>query len=353
MGFRTASASDYAELLKETSKNASGVSKWEEYFLQPLQESFETAGKQISAKTSYDISSAYANYKKSQLSLLQNQALATGFKEQASEDLKSQYESAFATSKAEEASNLQTLSQQYQKQLQTEETRLLEEGANLANLEKAIFDFRGVDTDDLETLGYYETVDGETRLTDKGKAFIDETLNAPILIGEGKKATMSRFSDYLYDTDSDLYDYYIKNLGSVRETIGGLAPTDVSYDLSDYNNLFKDMNTAEIKTSEEFVTRVNAAETKIKDSMKHFLRVNRYDDVTNEDVDALTLDELINISMGSEMGIGYSGNSKGERLKAYEDIVKILETTDSKTADRKSGDFRHKIAVAIRKKKGK
>lgn len=227
MAFRVASSSDYAKLQKTANKNIEGVSQWEQYFLQPLQESFETAGKQITEQTNYDISGAYANYKKQQLNLLQNQALGTGFKEQAGTNLLSQYQTAFGEAKAEETSKLTTLAQQYQKSLAEEESRLLKRGQQFADIEKAIYDFRGVDMSKLEDLGYYENIDGAYQLTEAGKDLIDETLNLGIVSDDGK--TVSRFSDYIYETKPELYDFYTKNIEDIRELVGGLSRSDTAY----------------------------------------------------------------------------------------------------------------------------
>lgn len=330
MAFRTATSSDYAELLKSRNKNQQGISMWEEYFLQPVQSSFETAGKQISAQTNYDISSAYANYKKTQLNLLQNQALATGYKEQVGDELKSQYDTAFATAKAQESSRLQELNQEYQKVINAEENRLLEEGSKLANIEKSIFDFRNVSVDDLETLGYYETIDGETRLTDKGRAFIDETLNSAILTGKGKDATATWFSDYLRTTDEDLYDYYVQNLGTVRETIGGLSPTDMSYDLSDYNTLYKDKDTGKIEYKRDLAETINKYEGEIKNALKNKLSTRAYslmNDVDMEDFLRKT---------ASYFGISYPENNASEqdKAKAYKALLNKINSVSDHINDR-------------------
>ena len=255
MAFRVASGSDYAKLQKTANKNVEGVSQWEQYFLQPLQESFETAGKQISAQTSYDISGAYANYKKQQLNLLQNQALGTGFKEQAGASLLSQYQTAFGEAKAEETSKLTTLAQQYQKSLAEEESRLLKRGQQFADIEKAIYDFRGVDMSKLEDLGYYKNIDGVYQLTEAGKDLIDETLNLGIVSDDGK--TVSRFSDYIYETQPELYDFYTQNIEDIRELVGGLSRSDTAYSKEerhynlDVSDVEKDLSTWQSRVKSE------------------------------------------------------------------------------------------------------
>lgn len=231
MGFRVASASDYADLLKTSNKNSEGISQWEQYFLQPLQESYETAGKQISAQTSYDISSAYANYKKQQLNILQNQTLGTGFKEQVGSDLLSQYQSEYATAQSEGSEKLLTLQQQYQKALATEEQSLLERGEKLRNIENYLWEFGGVDTSKIEELGYVKTVPGGYELTEKGIDYFDQMMNKgkEYIDKETNQTKLDRFSDYLAEADPELYDFYVKNIEDVREVVGGLSRSDVTY----------------------------------------------------------------------------------------------------------------------------
>lgn len=230
MGVRVASGSDFAQLQKTANKNLEGVSQWERYFLQPLQESVEAAEKQITAQTSYDISSAYANYKKQQLNLLQNQALGTGFKEQVGSQLQSEYQTAFAEAQVEGASRLQSLQQQYQKTLAEEESRLLERGQQFADIEKIAYEFGGVDVSKLEDLGYYENINGVYQITDAGIDYFDKIFNqGKIVKDEEGKEVVKRFSDYLYDTDPELYEFYAQNIGDVREMVGGLSRSDATY----------------------------------------------------------------------------------------------------------------------------
>ena len=68
-------------------------------------------------QANYDISQAYANYKKQQLNLLQSQRLGTGFKENVSSILKSNYGNLFRGIKKEEAQNLADLEQAYLKKV--------------------------------------------------------------------------------------------------------------------------------------------------------------------------------------------------------------------------------------------
>ena len=229
MAWIAATASDYAEAVKQYNKDAQGVSDWERYFLQPTQQAFETAASQVQQQTQYDISGAYANYLKNQRNIAQQSQLGTGFKEQVSQQLRDQYSSAFEQAKTEEAQQLTELQSEYQDTLATNEEALLQQGEQLAALEQAIYNYAGVDTSKLGLsveqggLGYYTTDEsGVTTLTDRGKAFFDEQLNT---IGESGKS----FSDWLYQTDSELYDFYTSNPDLAKQLIGGLEPGDVKF----------------------------------------------------------------------------------------------------------------------------
>lgn len=291
MGFRVASASDYADLLKTSNKNLEGISQWEQYFLQPLQESFEAAGKQISAQTSYDISSAYANYKKQQLNILQNQTLGTGFKEQVGSDLLSQYQSAYATAQTEGADKLSKLQQQYQKTLATEEQSLLERGEKLRNIENYLWEFGGVDTSKIEELGYVKTVPGGYELTEKGIDYFDKMMNS----GKQGKDKVEHFSDYLAEADPELYDFYVKNIEDVREVVGGLSRSDVTY------------------SPEE-----RAYDISITENMKNIAKKINVENILSTTFDASEVDKLMNFT-AAELGLRApdKNTTKAKRNELY------------------------------------
>lgn len=229
MAWIAATASDYAEAVKQYNKDAQGVSDWERYFLQPTQQAFETAASQVQQQTQYDISGAYANYLKSQRNIAQQSQLGTGFKEQVSQQLRDQYSSAFDQAKTEEVRQLTELQTDYQDILATNEEALLQQGERLAALEQAVYNYAGVDTSKLGVteadggLEYYTTDEnGVTTLTDKGKAFFDEQFNT--VENDG-----SSFSNWLYQTDRELYDFYTSNPDLAKQLIGGLEPGDVKF----------------------------------------------------------------------------------------------------------------------------
>ena len=212
MAFKVASASDYQSLLKQYNKNAQGISEWERMFLQPLQEEYSQATKAVQKQTSYDISGAYANYKKQQMNIMQNQQLGTGFKEQIVSDLKSVYDVEYAEAKAAESQNLSKISQSYLSQIAESEKSLLETGEKLSALEQEIYNFAGItDLSKLATsteaeggLGYFDIINGRYEITERGRDFFDRILNAKY--GEGENAQF--FTDYLSQNNPELYAIY-------------------------------------------------------------------------------------------------------------------------------------------------
>lgn len=241
-------ASDYAALLKEYQAKQAGVKKWEDIFLQP----YQTAAEQVSTQTQYDISGAFAQYKKSQLSAMQNMQLGTGFKEQIASDLASQYGSAYSQLKQEEVSQLGQLQTSYLQTLAQQEEALIEQGEQFAELENKMFEFAGITRTQAESeygaelgsegtgLGYFENKgEGVYNITERGVDFYDELLNLGVATGEkdkeGNKIYKS-FRDYLLEQEeNELYDFYTQNSDIVKQLVGGLESGDVSYDSNERN----------------------------------------------------------------------------------------------------------------------
>lgn len=236
-------ASDYAALLKEHQAKQAGVKKWEDIFLQP----YQTAAEQVSTQTQYDISGAFAQYKKSQLNVMQNMQLGTGFKEQIASDLASQYGSAYSQLRQEEASQLGQLQTSYLQTLAQQEEALTEQGERFAEIESALYDYMGItDTSLLERaygvdggLGFFEmTEPGSYKITERGIDAFDKALNDYYNATEEDRGQL--FTDYLAEQNPELLDWYKQNSGLVRELVGGLEAGDVSYDESERDIKWKD-----------------------------------------------------------------------------------------------------------------
>lgn len=216
----------FNQLIKQYQKDAQGVSLWEKY-LTGLSETYEQGEQAIQEKTGYDISGAYANYKKSQLNLLHNQKLGTGLKEQLSSDLQSSYASAYGELKSAEAEQIQKLQSSITSAYTSAEKQVAQSAEQLSKITDYLYEFGNIDTSLLEKsreaggLGYFETSDGETRLTSYGKAGLGA------LMYQGKDG--KTFTDYLYEADRDLYDWYMNNLDLARGTIAGFEPGTTSF----------------------------------------------------------------------------------------------------------------------------
>lgn len=238
----TGTASDILQAMKEEQTKQAGVKKWEDIFLAPLQESSKLASEAVSRQTSYDISEAYANYKKAELGIMRNQRLASGFRNQLASELKSDYEKQYASARAEEASSLFDIASKYQteatEQITSAEKTLTEQATKLKKLEDYLIEYSGADASKFTTsveqggLGYYAPVEGQPgtyELTDLGKDYFDKYLHS--YVGEGDSKTL--FSDYLRENDEELYDFYTQNKAAFNKYIGGLEETDMSYDAKD------------------------------------------------------------------------------------------------------------------------
>lgn len=231
MAIISATASDYAEAVRERKKNIQGVSEWERMFLQPLQKQFETDVQQATEKTSYDISSAFANYKQQQRNLMQNQTLSEGFKQQIAKDLQASYGAEYEAKSSAGRENVKSLTQEYLKNLQSGESALQEQGAKLQKIEQSLLDFAGKSYSDLETEGFVSSNDAqEYTLTEKGKDFFNELLNSKYGTTYDKKGNVLTegqwFSDYLSEQDAELYDFLVGNTALIDEVVAGGVAKD-------------------------------------------------------------------------------------------------------------------------------
>lgn len=217
MAIYTGKASDYAELQKESLVKQSGVMDWEKFLLNTQE------GQSIQATADYDISQAYANYKQSEMNALQNTKLRSGFREKIASDLASSFEQQATQSRLNELSKLTQLSSAY-------DERLIKAGEQLSAIEKAAYEYGGVDLTKLGVgvdeggLGHYTNTNGTMELTNYGRAYFDKIFSTP------------GFSEYLYEESPELYEYYASNVGDVREMVGGLDREDTSYDPDRYIN---------------------------------------------------------------------------------------------------------------------
>jgi hypothetical protein len=227
--------SDITKALKDEQIKQAGVKKWEDIILNPYKALAEAESEAVSTRTKYDISDAYANYKKSELNVMRNQRLGSGFKRQIAADLKSEYEKQYEAEKLEEASNIYDITSKYetaaQKEIQSQEKQITDYASKLKKLEDYVYKFAGVDPTKANMaigsggLGFYSPVKGsvgEFEITDIGKDFFDKTLHSANTEGQ-------LFSTYLLENDNDLYDFYAQNKGAFNKYIAGLDVLDYDY----------------------------------------------------------------------------------------------------------------------------
>lgn len=250
MPYYTGLASDYAQLMKEEKKNKQGVSQWEQFFLQPLQQQYASAITEAQSQAQYDIAGAYSAY---QASLRQSKmsSMWTGQKEQVSNYLENAYKSTYANALQKQESSIGQAASSYSEALTAENKRLTEIGAQFSNLEQLAYkyakeneDFGDVDLSKFYTIGN----DGAMSLNEAGMDFWDRVLNAKYDDGETRD-----FATYLSEENPSMYNFYRENIGQVRSLVGGLDPADFEYSAKERPETL----TSQIKYSDRLVGQVD------------------------------------------------------------------------------------------------
>ena len=148
---------DYTQSVKEHVPEGKNKSLWEEFFTGTTSQ-YQTLTQQTQDVYAYDISSAYANYKQQQLQLQMNQQLGEGFKQQLGTQLQSQYGSAFADIKSQEASALSKVNTEYLKDIAEGEEKFAKIGKQVKQLDKLVQEYDATKTTKTAPLGdIYET----------------------------------------------------------------------------------------------------------------------------------------------------------------------------------------------------
>lgn len=245
MAYITGTTADVVEAQKSARSSLYGGKKWEEYFLQPTKQYYQAAGEAVQQQTAYDISQAYANYKQQELALLQQQQLGTGFKEQQSSALQSQYGQTYSGLKSTELQNLMNVESQYQSTLAKEEERLAKQASQYQKLDRAVQEYfkqykdRIPGFEDIESFENLYDVDktGTKTLSERGKLLYEAILKGGDIdtsqyddtgkrIGE---ATTYSFDEYLQETDEDLYEMYLNDPDFAAQVISGSEYGDKVY----------------------------------------------------------------------------------------------------------------------------
>ena len=245
--------SEYERELADVYDYKTRIADWENA-LSGLKNTYETAYESdasgVKKQAAYDISQAYENYKKTQLNVLQNQYLTSGSKAAVLSEMGSDYSDKTRLVRAQETSQLGKLQQQYEseyhkayentyekarKDVEDFEKTISEEAGKIEDIERAIYEYMGTDftTAHDESAGLYKLnkETGAYELTTQGRDFFAKALlQANQVVTETEEASdamaAQHFADYLYETDKDLYDYFVANRGLVGSLVGGISQED-------------------------------------------------------------------------------------------------------------------------------
>lgn len=241
-----ATASDYAQALKERNKDLSGISEWEKYFLQPAQQAFESAVQTEQQKTAYDISGAYNAYKKQQMQLMQQDLFSEGFKKKQEQQLEASYASATAQLAAQGQANVNAQVEQYEEMLAAGEADLQKSAEKHTAFNKALLEYaslRGVNVNK-----WYSRVADDRgmhydELNKRGRADI-----ARLMYDLGSKDVAS-FREWLSQNYSEEYDFLKTSQSEINKLYGlssdyrgiGLEKYEAAAQTEEKINEFRDL----------------------------------------------------------------------------------------------------------------
>ena len=226
----TATASQYAEYMKEMNKDLSGVSQWEKYFLQPTQNTYEEEVATAQAKKQYNISGAYAAYKQQQLQLMQQNLFSEGVQKQLDTQLKQSYNSAIQEANATAYSEIASAQSAYQESVAAAEKDLTELGEQYNKFETALQQYageRGYNPDFWKSMSYTE--DGQERIDMTATGAYDI---ATLMYDAGSK-DVADFRTWLSENYADEYDFYSSRQNEIN-AMYGIAKDFRGGDFSEY-----------------------------------------------------------------------------------------------------------------------
>ena len=213
---------------EEHKANVQSIQDWLTGQTQLAQQQYQQTAQTAATQASYDISGAYANYLKQQRSIASQGQLETGYKEELSDVLESQYSSAYQQAKATQAENVASAAETYAKNVyqyskeaseavQSYYESAIKEAEIQANIYKAAEEYAGFTEDSQYPL--YELINDKYQLTDYGF----DVMSSKILDAKGG------FKSYLEEQGlTDELDYYLSNPQGIHEKLFGI--TDTVYD---------------------------------------------------------------------------------------------------------------------------
>ena len=195
--------------------------------LTAAQQQYQQIAQTAAAQASYDISGAYANYLKQQRNIASQGQLETGYKEELSDVLKSQYGSAYQQAKATQATTVSKAYETYLKRAeqayatQTENKEIVDElvqerASRAATFADLYNQYRNITNADLlesaeydPTTGKYpvyamDEETGEYKLTEFGKDWYAEGLVGKVAFTDDKGETRAlSFEDWLKESGDE------------------------------------------------------------------------------------------------------------------------------------------------------
>ena len=229
--------SDWDEIAKNTSDYGSNVSRWNQ-FLTGIDAYYKPKVQQVQDAAAYDISSAYANYKKQQLQLKMNEQLGAGFKQQVGSQLQSEYGTAYKDIKTEESANLAKVQEQYDKTVEQASEQFSQWGEVAKQLQEIAYEWgtTNVGTINRPMYDVTQNKNGELEYTPSGYT---KDYFAKIL-------TNKNFEDYLYKEHNDLYEAYVSDVDAYNKAIAGIELENRSYTDKYYKEAEEKYNSAAI-----------------------------------------------------------------------------------------------------------
>lgn len=216
----------YEQLVRQNIAEQAGTTDWTNY-LKGLRKPYEAQSEYVQESTGYDITGAYANYKKSQLDLLRNRNLSESLKNQLSESTRASYQSAYGQLRTQELESLQGIQSAYEKQVASEEKAASEKAKTTQKIMNAVYDFAGANEDSMKQsresggLEYYRTENGETYLTPYGTAELGSLLfRGKDITDEEGKVKKQMFTNYLRETDYAAYEKFLEDPDMIYRMLG-------------------------------------------------------------------------------------------------------------------------------------
>ena len=215
--------------------------------LTAAQQQYQQTAQTAAAQASYDISGAYANYLKQQRNIAAQGRLESGYKEELSDVLKSQYGSAYRQARATQATTvskayetyLKSAEQAYATQTENKEIvdELVQERASRAATFADLYNqYRNITNADLlesaeydPTTGKYpvyamDEETGEYKLTEFGKDWYDEGFVGKVAFTDDKGETRAlSFEDWLKESgDEKAIETWQTHAAEIMKDIAGI-----------------------------------------------------------------------------------------------------------------------------------